>query len=120
METNLTSESEPVSESLEAVRERLAQAEKRIQEFEHAEKQERLTAFAQAIAERTGVPAAILRGSSEEEIAEHAHVVVEAIKAAIPPTPKTVVRSEGQPHAIEAYDLTNPKHQLMRALKYMN
>lgn len=51
--------------------------------------QQQISAWSKEIAEETGVPADALRGSTREELAEHAHVLRELLK------PKPVLQGAG-------------------------
>lgn len=79
---------------LEKVQAKLAKAEAKVADFEHAAQ---LATWKAQVAEETGVPASVLAGSTLEELQAHAELLSPLLASnQEPPAPaKTIIRSEG-------------------------
>lgn len=79
---------------LEKVQAKLAKAEAKVADFEQAAQ---LATWKAQVAEKTGVPASVLAGSTLEELQAHAELLSPLLASTQePPAPaKTIIRSEG-------------------------
>lgn len=68
--------SDETKSELEQLRERAESAERKANELEHANQ---LRAWAEQAASETGVPASVLRGSTLEELQEHARLIKDSM-----------------------------------------
>ena len=71
------------------------------------EEQDAHAALVSEVAESTGVPASMLRGSTKEELEAHAAVLLPHLRSAVPPAPGAGVQPEATPEAAERLFVRN-------------
>ena len=82
--------------SVAALTTRAEEAEAKLAELTHANE---VRSWRDALAAEYGVPADALRGDTKEALEEHA-VQLQSLLSAKPATPRTVIRTEGEPSSV--------------------